>query len=339
MPTITRPGDAAPAASAAPTPVPPRRRLLRAGLQVLGIGAFYILILIFFSLASPEFLTYSNVLNVLTNVSVIGIVALGQALAIISGGFDLSVSGVVPLGAVAFALFVNTGIPVPLAILAIIAAGACVGLVNGLIVTKLGINPLITTLGTLSISVGSAYSLSSGVTIPFSNPDAGVLADQAWSGVSYYLLAFVLLSLAAFLALRFTVFGRMLYAIGGNREASRLAGMRVDLVTISIYMQCAALAAFAGVVVASQLLAGSATVGTDAALTSIAAVVLGGASLTGGVGGIPGTLIGVLVLGTIANGMVLLQIPAFYQQIATGVILLLGVGFARLREMLSDEQG
>ena len=316
----------------------PRRGLLQAALQVLGIGAFYVLILIFFSLASPQFLTYSNVINVLTNVSVIGIVALGQALAIISGGFDLSVSGVVPLGAVAFALLTNAGAPVSIAVLAVVAAGACVGLVNGLIVTKLGINPLITTLGTLSISAGSAYSLSSGVTIPLASMGAGVLADQAWSGVSYYLLAFVLLSLAAFLALRFTVFGRMLYAIGGNREASRLAGMRVDLMTIVIYMQCAALAAFAGVVVASQLLAGSATVGADAALTSIAAVVLGGASLTGGVGGIPGTLIGVLVLGTIANGMVLLQVPAFYQQIATGVILLLGVGFARLRELLSDEQ-
>ncbi len=336
MSAIPRPDNAAPAA---PIFVPPRRRLFRAGLQVVGIGAFYVLILIFFSLASPEFLTYSNVINVLTNVSVIGIVALGQAVAIISGGFDLSVSGVLPLGAVTFALLTNAGLSVPLAILAVVAAGACVGSVNGVIVTKLGINPLITTLGTLSISVGGAYSLSSGVTIPFADMGAGVLADQAWAGVSYYLLAFILLSLAAFLVLRFTVFGRMLYAIGGNREASRLAGMRVDLVTILIYMQCAALAAFAGVVVASQLLAGSATVGTDAALTSISAVVLGGASLTGGVGGVPGTLIGVLVLGTIANGMVLLQVPAFYQQIATGVILLLGVGFARLREILSGEQG
>ena len=333
MATVSRPSSASPAHAAS------RRQPMRAGLQVLGIGAFYVLIVLFFSLASSDFLTTSNVLNVLTNVSVIGIVALGQALAIISGGFDLSVGGVVPLGAVAFALLANAGVPVFLAIPAVVAAGGSVGLANGLIVTKLGINPLITTLGTLSISVGSAYSLSSGVTIPFSNMAAGVLADQPLNGVSYYLLAFVLLGLAAFLVLRFTVFGRMLYAIGGNREASRLAGLRVDLVTILVYMLCAALAAFAGIVVASQLLAGSATVGTDAALTSIAAVVLGGASLAGGVGGIPGTLIGVLVLGTIANGMVLLQIPAFYQQIATGVILLLGVGFARLREMLSGEQG
>jgi ribose transport system permease protein len=317
---------------------PQRKRLVQVGVQTLGIGTFYILILLFFSFASAEFFTYSNAVNILTNVSVIGIVALGQALAIISGGFDLSVSGVVPLGAVTFALLTNAGLNVPLAVIAVVAVGGLVGLANGLVVTKLGINPLITTLGTLSIGVGTAYSLSSGVTIPLAHPSAGVLADQAWAGVSYYLIAFIVLSIITFLMLRFTVFGRMLYAIGGNREASRLAGMRVDLVTNLVYIQCAALAAFAGVVVTSQLLAGSATVGADAALTSIAAVVLGGASLTGGVGGIPGTLIGVLVLGTIANGMALLQVPAFYQQIATGIILLLGVGFARLRETVSGER-
>ncbi len=331
MPTSAAPAERAPA--------PTRGRLVRAGFQALGIGSFYLLIVAFFAFATPYFLTYSNALNVLTNVSVIGIVAIGQALAIISGGFDLSVSGTLPLGAVLFALLTNAGASPWLAIIAVIAIGAFVGLINGAIVTKLKINPLITTLGTLSIGAGLAYTASSGVTIPFANLDAGWLADKTYGGLSYYLVAFLLLSLIAFLVLRFTVIGRMLYAIGGNREASHLAGMPVDLVTIAVYAQCGALAAFAGVVVASQLLAGSATVGTDAALSSIAAVILGGASLTGGVGGIPGTLIGVLVLGTIANGMVLLQVPAFYQQIATGFILLLGVGFARLRGALSGEQG
>jgi len=148
-----------------------------------------------------------------------------------------------------------------------------------------------------------------------------------------------LLALAAAFLLRFTIFGRMVYAVGGNPEASRLAGIRVDLVVIAVYVLCAALASFAGVVVSSQLLAGSATVGADAALSSIAAVVLGGASLSGGIGGIGGTMIGVLILGTVANGMALLQVPSFYQQIATGGILLLGVGFARLREVLTRENG
>lgn len=316
----------------------PRRRLYRAAFQVLGTGTFYLLVLVGFSLASRHFLTYSNALNVLSNVTVIGIVSLGQALTIISGGFDLSVSGTVPLGAVAFTLAINAGIPEGLAIVGVAICGALVGLINGLIITRLKINPLITTLGTMSIGVGLAYTLSNGVTIPFADPDAGVLADKAFGDVAWYLIAFLLLTVVLFLVSRFTVFGRMLYAVGGSREASRLAGMRVDLITVVVYMLCSALATFAGMVVASQLLAGSATVGADAALSSIASVVLGGASLTGGVGGIPGTLLGVLVLGTIANGMALLQVPAFYQQIATGLILLLGVGFARLREVLSGEQ-
>jgi ribose transport system permease protein len=144
-----------------------RGRLVRIGFQALGIGTFYLLILIFFSLATPHFLTYSNTLNVLTNVSVIGIVALGQALAIISGGFDLSVSGTLPLGAVTFAMAANGGLGTGFSLALAIVVGALVGLFNGLIVTKLMINPLITTLATLSISVGLAFTLSKGVTIPF----------------------------------------------------------------------------------------------------------------------------------------------------------------------------
>ena len=313
-------------------------KLAQAGIQALGIGAFYVLILIFFSLTTPHFLSYSNTLNIFSNVTVIGIVALGQALTIISGGFDLSVSGTVPLGAVVFALLTNAGISTPLAMLMALAVGALVGLSNGLIVTKVGITALITTLGNMSITSGLAYTLSRGITIPFKNLEAGILANKAVGGVSYYVLTFVFLSVVVALILRYTIFGRMVYAIGGNREASRLAGIRVDLVTTIIYVICAALASFSGVVVASQLLAGSATVGAEAALSSIAAVILGGAALGGGVGSIGGTLLGVLVMGTIANGMALMMVPAFYQQIATGLILLLAVGVGRLRAILSGEE-
>ena len=179
-----------------------RQNLLRAGFQVLGIGTFYVLIVIFFAFATPSFLTYSNTLNILSNVTVIGIVAAGQVLAIISGGFDLSVSGVVPLGAVTFALLTNSGLPTLLAILLVLGVGALVGLCNGLIVTRLGINPLITTLGTLSITTGLAYTLSRGVTIPFRNPAAGVLADRTVGGLSYYVLVFAAVSIVAFVMLR-----------------------------------------------------------------------------------------------------------------------------------------
>jgi ribose/xylose/arabinose/galactoside ABC-type transport system permease subunit len=131
----------------------------------------------------------------------------------------------------------------------------------------------------------------------------------------------------------------MIYSIGGNREASRLAGIRVDLITTSVYVISAGLSTFAGGMLAQQLLAGAPTVGANSALNSIAAVILGGASLSGGVGGIPGTIVGVLVLGTIANGMALMQVPSFYQQIATGAILLLAVGFGRLRAIFGQLAG
>ena len=314
-----------------------REALTRLAIQTFGLTTFYLLICIFFALRSEQFLTFSNVVIILSNISVIGIVAIGQAIVIISGGFDLSVGGTVPLGAVIYATLINNEVAIPLAILLTILIGIAVGLSNGLLITKVGINPLIATLGTLSITGGLALTVTGGLTRGFEYPEAGILAESSIAGVPNHILALFLVSLLGYLMLNYTVFGRSIYAIGGNREASRLAGLRVDLVTTAVYMICAALAAFAGVIVASQLLAGSATLGSTAALTSIAAVVLGGASLSGGKGGVLGTLTGVLVLGTLSNGLALLAVPAFYQQIATGVVLLLAVGFGRLRAIFGVE--
>lgn len=316
-------------------PVPGRKAIRRLGIEAFGLSTFYVLVIVFFSITSPQFLSFSNALNILSNVTLIGIVSIGQALAIISGGFDLSVTGTVPLGAVTYAILVNHGIPIPIAMFMAVLSGSTIGLANGLIITKIGINPLITTLGTLSIGAGLAYTVTNGLTTSLTNFDATVLANTTVGGISYYVIAFVLLAIAGWLMLRNTVFGRMLYAIGGNREASRLAGIRVDLITTMVYVISGSLAAFAGVVITSELFAGSPTVGSDAALSSIAAVILGGAALTGGVGGIPGTIVGVLVLGTISDGMALLAVPAFYQQIATGAVLLLAVGFGRFRAVMS----
>ncbi|MDF3041460.1 MAG: inner-rane translocator [Thermomicrobiales bacterium] len=312
-------------------------RIGRVLVQVLGLFAFYVAIIAFFSIRSEQFLSYSNSINILSNVSVIGIVSVGQALTLISGGFDLSVSGTVPLGAVVFTKFINSGTPIVPAMAVTILLGAFVGLGNGVLITRIGINPLIATLGTMSITQGLAQTITGGLTESFTNLDAGILAESSFGTVPNHIWVLVIVSVIAFLILRFTVYGRSIYTIGGNREAARLAGLRVDLITISVYMICAALASLAGIIVASQLLAGSATLGTASALTSIAAVVLGGASLAGGKGGIGGTLIGVLILGTLANGLALLAVPAFYQQIATGVVLLLAVGLGRLRSLLGAE--
>ena len=145
----------------------------------------------------------------------------------------------------------------------------------------------------------------------------------------------VVLSVITFVVLRYSVFGRMLYSMGGNREAARLAGLRTDLITVCVYVISGGFAAFAGVILAEQLLAGAPTVASTIGLESITAVILGGAALTGGSGGIPGSLLGVAVLGTVSNGLALMQVQTFYQQIATGVILLLAVGLGRLRGVVA----
>jgi len=300
-------------------------------LRGLLLAGFLLITIIYFSSRSDAFFTRANALNILVDAGVIGIVSLGQALTVISGGFDLSVSGTVPLGAVVFAELLNRGHGVFISLVAVIGVGAVCGLVNGLIVAKANINPLITTLGTLSVTGGLALTIANGVQIPFKDPNKSVLTDPGPLGVNNHVWMLLGLSLLVFLALRYTVFGRYLYAVGGNREASRLAGVRVDAVTVWVYVFSAALATMAGAVLASQLLTGSGTAGTNSALQSIAAVILGGASLSGGVGGVPGTLIGVLILGTLANGMAILSVPSFYQTIATGVVLLLAVGVSQIR--------
>lgn len=313
------------------------QRSLHGALQFIGLGGFFLLVAVFFALATPQFLTVSNTLNILENVAVIGIVALGQALAIVSGGFDLSVAGVLPLAAVAYVTILNGGQQPIVAAVVVLGIAAFVGLVNGAIITRGGINPLITTLAMLSITSGLAFTVSKGTTITFGDFDAGVLIDDLLGVPAYVWLAGAM-AIGTHLVLRLTVFGRTLYAIGGNREASRLAGIRVDATTTAVYLLCATGAGVAGIVVANQLLAASPTMGQTSNLTSIAAVILGGASLAGGVGGIPGTMLGVLVLGTIANGMALMQVPVFYQLIATGVVLLLAVGFSRLRALVTGSE-
>lgn len=316
-----------------PTAVPRRRRLSinEGALQTLILFAFLVLIAVFFTAKDSRFLTTQNGLNILVNASVIGIVSLGQALALISGGFDLSVGGIVPLGSVTFALLVNSHHGVLVSLILALAFGAALGLVNGLLIEKARINPLIATLGSLSVSGGLALTLANGVQVPFTDVSAGILTQKSLFGINNQVWLFLGLAVLAFLVLRYTVYGRQLYAVGGNKQAARLAGIRVDLVTVSVYVASGALAALAGSVLASQLLTGSGTAGTDSGLQSITAVILGGASLAGGVGGVPGTVIGVLILGGLANGMAILQVPSFYQTMATGLVLLLAVGISQFR--------
>jgi ribose/xylose/arabinose/galactoside ABC-type transport system permease subunit len=308
---------------------------MRFGIQMLGIGAFYVIVLAVFSTQTSDFLEASNARTILDSAVILGIVALGQTLAIISGGFDLSVGGVVPLGAVTYAMLCAHTNPTT-ALLITVGVGVGIGLINGVVVAVFRINPLIGTLAMLSIAGGTAYIVTGGQVVLLDPSTGGAWwGERGLFGLTNGTIAFLVLALIVGLALRFTVFGRALYAVGGNSEAAALAGMRVQTVSVSVYALSGAFAGFAGVVAAGQLLAAGPDVGTDTTLNTVAAVILGGAALTGGIGGVTGTVLGVLLLGTISNGLGLMQVASFYQTVITGVVLLLAVAFGRLREILS----
>lgn len=290
------------------------------------------------SFASPNFLTTVNIVAIFQTMAVLCIVSIGQTVAILSGGFDLSVGGVVPLAGIVYALVSNAAsgpAGVIAGIATALATGAFFGAMNGVFITKLRINAMITTLGTLSVAGGAAYVVGQGQTIVTANPDATVFSEPALGRVSWDVLTLVALVIIGSLMLHYTISGRVVYALGGSRVAARRAGIRVNGATIGVYIVSAGLAAFAGVIATSQLDAASPSAYTNSALSSITAVILGGAALTGGRGTIIGTVVGSLLLGVIGNGLNLLQINTFYQTIITGCVLLIAVGFTRLKDVFA----
>ncbi|MEV7605996.1 ABC transporter permease [Paenarthrobacter sp. NPDC089322] len=300
--------------------------------------AVLVLLCAVLALTSNRFLSTGNVVAIFQAMAVLCIASIGQTLAIITGGFDLSIGGVLPLAGIVFATTVNT-VPGPVgvvvAIFAALAIGAAVGLVNGFFITKLKVNPLITTLGTLSVAGGAAFLFNNGVTTIVSSPAAKGLTGPVFGRLTWDVVMFIGLALLTTLILHYTIWGRIMYALGGSREAVRRAGIRADRATTSIYIASGCFAAFAGVIAASQLQAASPTSYSNAPLSTITAVILGGAALYGGRGTILGTVLGSLLLGVIANGLNLLQINTFYQTIITGAVLLLAVGLTKIRDSFS----
>jgi ribose transport system permease protein len=306
--------------------------------ESLGLLAIYGLLLITLSLLSPYFLSVNNFLNILVAVSTIGIIAVAMTMVIVSGGIDLSVGSVVALAGVAVAQLSHR-MPLAAAILSALLIGLLVGLFNGLAVTRAGINPLIATLGTLSIARGLAFVFSGGLTQTISDESFGFLGRGFLLGVPFQVLVMALLFVLAAWVMRSTVFGRSIYAIGGNAQASRLAGLPVQRLQMAVYLLSGLAAALGGVFLASQLGAGAPQAAQGIELSVIAAVILGGTSLSGGKGAIGGTLLGVLILGTLNNGLTLLNVSSYYQEVARGVVLLLAVGLDQLRLRLGNRKG
>jgi ribose transport system permease protein len=296
----------------------------------LGLLVIYILMVIVISRLSPYFLGRANLLNLPLSVAVLGMIAVFSTMLMIGGGLDLSVGATTALVGVVVASTQST-FGVWGAAAFGLAIGLLIGLINGLLVTVVGINPLITTLGMLSTVRGLAFVLSGGLSIPLLDPSFGQLGRSFIAGIPTPVVVVLIMFIVAIVVMRFTTYGRAMYAIGGNRRAAYLAGLPVRRYQLIAYILSGLSAAVAGLFLTSRLGAAAPQASNGLELSVVAAIILGGTSLSGGKGNLFGTLLGILILGTLNNAMTLLSVSAYYQQVAQGIVLLLAVGLDQLR--------
>jgi ribose/xylose/arabinose/galactoside ABC-type transport system permease subunit len=306
-------------------------RRLRLRQSAVSTAIPLVLIWIGLSFASPYFLTVDNVSNIFLQASALGLIAGGMTIALIAAEIDLSVGSVVALiGSLDALLIVRYGVPWPLAVVIVLIIGAGIGWINGWFTTGLGMPSFVATLAMLGIARGAALLLTNGQAI-YGLPEGFNVIGQGYIGLIPVpvIIAAIVLATLHFALLR-TKFGLNVYAVGGNVEAARLAGVDVRATKSRVLVLSALMASLAGLIVAARLDAGSGTVGEELLLDAIAAVVIGGTSLLGGIGRISGTVLGVILIASIRNGLVLLNVSAFWQQVAIGALILLAVSFDHL---------
>src|ERR671934_1411964 len=317
-------------ATATATPTEDEERVITFGdLFGRNAGALVVLLVLFgaLTLLSDEFLTGNNLANLARQVAIFGIIAVGQLLVILTAGIDLSVGSVLGLSGCVTAQLLTNGMPIPLAILVGLAAGAAIGVFNGALVAYGKLPPFIITLGMLGIARGVVLVLTDASTVQPLPDSFGNIANGSFLGLPNLLWLFVAVVVVAAFVLRRTVFGRYVYAVGSNPESARLAGVPVTRVLVSVYAISGLLAAVGGVLFTSRLNAGIPTAGTGYELKAIAACVIGGASPFGAKGGAFGAAAGALIVGVLNNGGNLLAINSFYLQIIIGALILAAVAF------------
>ena len=297
----------------------------------LGIVIALLALAAVLAVLKPHFLSAANLTNVVRQVSINGILAVGVTVVLLTGGVDLSLGSLVAVTGVVAAHLAHPGeYPLAVPVAAGILAGAACGSVNGAVVTRCGVPSFIATLGMMTAARGLALVLSDGRPVSNMSPALTRLAGDV-AGIPVPALILAAVAAAVAWSLRNLRWGRYLYAVGGNELAARAAGIRVQVVKVAAYVLCGALSGLAGVVLAARITTGQPNAGAGYELDAIAAVVIGGTRLSGGVGGVGGTLLGVLLMGVIGNGLDLLNVPSYYQQIVKGVIIIGAVWLDRRR--------
>ncbi len=309
--------------------LPARLRSNTRGWQRVGgsIAPIVVLVLIclLLSLLTPRFLTSENLVNVVRQSSLNAIVAAGMTLVILTGGIDLSVGSMLAVTSVFSAGTLASGSSPLVAILAGIGMGLAFGIANGLLITIGDVAPFIVTLGTLTIARGIALVYTNGAPIMALDDNFRFLGRGEIGPLPVPIVILIVVYAAVYFMLNRTTFGSFVYAIGGNQEAARLSGVRVRLIKAATYAISGLLAGLTGVILTGRLGSAQPNLGSGDELDAIAAVVLGGTSLAGGRGGIIGTLVGALIIGILSNGLNLLNVNAYYQPVAKGVVILIAI--------------
>lgn len=280
---------------------------------------------------APNFATVDNLFNIARSISINAILAAGLTFVILTAGIDLSVGSIVAVSGVVGVMTALAGVPSPLAVLLAVLAGAVAGLVNGLLTAFLSLAAFIVTLGTMTFLRGLAYTLTEGRPIVSNQLSFRDIGNGYIAGIPAPVVVMVIVYIASWFILERTRYGRHVYAVGGNAEAARLAGINVRLVTTSVYVLAGACAGLAGVIFAARVVSAQPTAGTGYELDAIAAVVLGGTSLAGGRGRIYGTLVGSIILGVLTTGLILMNVQFFTQLLIKGVVIVLAVAIDSLK--------
>lgn len=296
------------------------------------IGLVFIIIVL--SFLSDSFFTVDNILNLLRQISINALIAFGMTFVILTAGIDLSVGSLLALGSALTAGMLSSGMDPMLAIFLGLIIGLLLGAFNGIIITKGKVAPFIATLATMTIYRGATLVYTDGK--PVTGLSDSALFEMMGKGYFFWIPVPVIIMIIVFFILYFvlnnTVFGRRVYAVGGNEEAATLSGVKTDRTKIMVYAITGMLAVLAGIILTSRLNSAQPTAGTMYELDAIAAVVIGGTSLMGGRGRITGTLIGALIIGVISNGLNLLNVSSFYQQIVKGAVILFAVMLDRRKD-------
>jgi ribose transport system permease protein len=304
-----------------------RRIIATREIPLLGLIAMVVLVM---SIASPYFFSASNFRAMAIGLVPTAIITIGMTLLLVSGAFDLSVGSVLALTGTVVALLIVRGAPVVVAVPITALAGAGIGLVNGVLVTRLSVNPLVATLGTMSVARGLAVVLTEGYSVSGLPPSFGFMGVASWFGVPIMVVITIAMIVVADLALRHTRALRQLYYVGSNETAARLSGISVDLVRIVAFVATSLLATLAGILLASRLMAGTPTAGSGLELQVLAASVIGGASLRGGEGTVLGGFLGVVFVALINDAMTMLAVSIYWQMVVIGVVLTVAVALDML---------